>query len=719
MFNSKAWLSKYLPILSSHEPAQVDSAEGRSIQLAPKSPTASEDNYLLSNATDREHIIDIDELIDLDGQAWDWVDSDDEDYSNANLSDNLAGVDLDHVNTDFLWNETIAGTCCKLPEISREKTEQKVRSCLQKTPYYIPFLLWLPKYKIKEYLLTDILTGISIAAVIVPQGIAYSAIANVPAINGLYTSWMPPIMYSLLGGCRELAMGPEGVVSLLTGAAITVGFGDAGETDLYAYTVPRAAVLSFLVGLFTLCLGILRVGFLDNLISRPILHGFVSASAAIIFVGQLDSFLGFSVTQQEWKKLIGVAENLDKINWYSVGISTSSLIAILLIDFIKNRWGKTYGALKYIPTPLIIVAAATFITFIFQLQDKDVVVLGDIEGGFPIPKVPEFWNPVYLRELAVESILIGIVGFVEANAIAKTYSSLGAYEVSANRELVAFGVGNSVSSFFGAYPAFGSLARSKIQYSCGARTPLVGFIVSWVVLLTILFLTPLFYYLPKSCIAAIVMVAAGRLIEFHFKFLYQIRAWLEILLTLFTFFTTFFLGAEIGIILAIAISLFLVVKHTTLPSVSILGIAPDGKWRDVALFKDAQLMPGVLVVRIDESLYFGNIEQLVKMINRIVSLGRWDAHPTDATILQEAVFSLVIDARNIHSIDANAWGVLKEMLYDYKRRNIAVLFAHLKQDHILSLHQADLTKELVPLEHLHNSINSAVKYAHTYVRKID
>jgi SulP family sulfate permease len=161
------------------------------------------------------------------------------------------------------------------------------------------------------------------------------------------------------------------------------------------------------------------VGFLDNLISRPILHGFVSASAAIIFVGQFDSFLGFSVPQQEWKKLVGVAQNLDMINWWSVGIACASVVAILTIDFVKARFGPKFGILKFVPTPLIIVICSTAIVWIFELDDKNVAILNDVDGGFPIPKVPLFYEPHLIRELAIEGILIGIVGFVESNAIAK------------------------------------------------------------------------------------------------------------------------------------------------------------------------------------------------------------------------------------------------------------------------------------------------------------
>lgn len=184
------------------------------------------------------------------------------------------------------------------------------------------------------------------------------------------------MIYFFMGTSRQLAIGPEGVISLLTGAAVYIGYEETSGKSVYEYTVPRSACLTLLVGIFTLLLGITRVGFLDNLMSRPILHGFVSASAAIILVGQLDTFLGFHVPQLEWKKIYGVIQNIQLTNWYSFGIGATCIVVIIVLDsFIKKKLRNKIKVLRYVPTPLLIVATSTLVVYLTGWEDKGVAIL--------------------------------------------------------------------------------------------------------------------------------------------------------------------------------------------------------------------------------------------------------------------------------------------------------------------------------------------------------
>lgn len=255
---------------------------------------------------------------------------------------------------------------------------------------------------------------------------------------------MPLIIYFLMGTSRQLSVGPEGVSSLLAGSAVIMGYPEfEEEMTMFEYTIPRAACLSALVGLFMLLLGLLRTGFVENLISRPILHGFVSASGAIILVGQLDIFLGFSVPEQEWEKLIGVYENIELTNYYSLGIGLVCVATILVIDFTKAKLGHIIPPLKYLPTPAVIVGVSILVVWLTGWSNtKGVLVLGVVEGGFPVPVVPTIWNLKMSQSLVISAVLISLVGFVESNAIAKSYALEHCYEVSSNREMVALGVVN-------------------------------------------------------------------------------------------------------------------------------------------------------------------------------------------------------------------------------------------------------------------------------------
>eukprot|EP01094_Clydonella_sp_ATCC50884_P004316 TRINITY_DN13343_c0_g1_i1.p1 TRINITY_DN13343_c0_g1~~TRINITY_DN13343_c0_g1_i1.p1 ORF type:complete len:301 (-),score=99.81 TRINITY_DN13343_c0_g1_i1:141-980(-) len=229
-----------------------------------------------------------------------------------------------------------------------------------------------------------------------------------------------------------------------------------------------------------------------------------------------------------------------------------------------------------------------------------------------------------------------------------------------------------------------------------------------IVLLCILFFMPLFTYLPMTAVAAIVIVAAARLIHFDFAFQWRIRAYREIVLTVLSFLSTFFLGPELGIVVALGVSLFLVVKHTTMPNLAILGRTPSNKWRDISLFASADSIPGVLVVRIDESLYFGNIEQIKDMISRIERLGDPHLHPSAASRNIVPVHGVVIDCKNVNTLDSIAITELLGMAADYKRRDITFCLIHVRLEHLTSLEAAGLFSH-VPPQNFHSRISAAVE----------
>eukprot|EP01100_Stratorugosa_tubuloviscum_P002261 TRINITY_DN1518_c2_g1_i3.p1 TRINITY_DN1518_c2_g1~~TRINITY_DN1518_c2_g1_i3.p1 ORF type:complete len:501 (-),score=213.09 TRINITY_DN1518_c2_g1_i3:910-2412(-) len=442
-------------------------------------------------------------------------------------------------------------------------------------------------------------------------------------------------------------------------------------------------LLSLLVGFFTLLLGILRCGFLDSLVSRPMLCGFVSGSGITIAIDQLDNLLGLPANpDHNIKKFIEVCKELPLTHPLTLIIGLFSISLMLLVDFLKDvlKDKLKIPKISIFPTPALVVVVGILIGYLADVGDKGVRILGDLNAEFPIPKCPPLLNGELVATLLPSAILISIVGFVQATVVCKQYASKYGYTVSSNRELVAFGTLNIFSSFFHAWPAFTSLTRSAVGDTAGAYSQLHGFLASNIPMLSFLFLMPLFATLPKPTIAAIVIVVALKLIQFEqFYYLFKTKSWVELALAIVTFAFTILFGAQIGVIIGLGLSLLLLVKHTAMPHIAILGaVPPENKYYDIAEHKHAVIESGILVIRIDESLYFGNIGAIVNIISRIVILGR-RAHPASQSILDEPIRAIVLDARNIIEIDPSAIQTLVETIDSYKSRDVFFCFVKLKK----------------------------------------
>lgn len=294
----------------------------------------------------------------------------------------------------------------------------------------------------------------------------------------------------------------------------------------------------------------------------------------------------------------------------------------------------------------------------------------------PAPPALNRFNAV--QSLLPDAILVGIVGFVEQIVIAKTYAIKHNYQISPNRELVALGFSNIIGSFFHTFPTFGGISRSAVSDALGATSQFFSLVSSLIILLTMLFLGPLFYHLPKSTMAAIITSAATRLFEIEdAKFMYKIKAWKELAQFFVTFALSIVIGLELGIFISIGISVFFIIKHTTYPHISILGNIPGTtKYKDVTQY-ETNVYPGILIVKIEDPLYFANISQVKTLLLRIERLGDIKAHPADQENPQ-SLHTIIIHASNIPSMDASAIQLIEELVHDYKLREINVVWVKLR-----------------------------------------
>lgn len=474
-----------------------------------------------------------------------------------------------------------------------------------------PILQWARTYS-REDLVGDLLAGLIVAIMLVPQGMAYALLAGLPPQVGLYASIAPLILYGIFGSSRVLAVGPVAIVSLLVAAGISP-LAEAGVGN----PLQLALTLALLVGIIQAIMGLARVGFLVNFMSHPVLAGFTSAAALVIGFSQLKHLLGISIPRLPFFELVLYAgQHIAETNWVTLAIGLGA-IAILLIfkywlgGFLKQRGVREEIALPLTKSaPLIIVLLGTILVWALQLpHTAGVQIVGDVPAGLPALTLPVADVGVWQKLLPM-ALTISFVGYLESIAVAKSLASKRRQKVDANQELVALGIANLGATFTGGYPVTGGFSRSVVNYDAGAKTGLASMITAVLVTLTVIFLTPLFYFLPQAVLAAIVMVAVVGLIDI--KTLRHVWRYnkADAASFLITFTAVLAMDVEHGILVGIAAAMILFIWRTSRPHVAVVGQIENSEiYRNVARHP-VKTWPNVVAVRIDQSLYFANAKFL-------------------------------------------------------------------------------------------------------------
>ncbi|KAI9098695.1 sulfate transporter family-domain-containing protein [Phlyctochytrium arcticum] len=599
--------------------------------------------------------------------------------------------------------------------------------------YYVPVVGWLPKYDWKHNLQSDILAGITVASLVVPQGLSYAqALLKIPPIYGLYTASIPLLVYGLLGTSRQIGLGPEALISILVAATIkditgkpdlALGENDDRQQEAIAISI----VLAFLVGIFTFLLGFFRLGFLDSVLSRALLRGFILAVAMVVMIDMSDILLGIPASppngngdESPIEKLIDTLANLGLTNVLTASLSACSIAFLAGMKMLKARY-STVRWLQVMPEILVLVVVTTVLcqTFRWDLRGVAILNVKNATGsGESYPRFPEL-SLSRVRQLLTSASLISVIGFVESIVVAKTYATKHSYSVSPNRELVAIGVSNIVGSLFGAYPAFGSLGRSAVNNAAGAVTQVAGFSTGIVVLCTRIWLLDYFQFLPRAVCSSIITVAAMKLVELEdVQFMLRLRAWKDVGLLLLTFLTTLFISIQSGTLLSVGISLLLVIKHTTKTRLAILGhiavVDPHTgdlktKYKSIHDSDKVQSVDDILIIRIEEGLFFGNCGQLKDRLKRVEVYGDLGVHPGEEPrraptrvpsrlqlsneiaentenahvgterMAERWIHAVVFDFGAVTDIDASATLTLLEIVDEYLHRGIEVCFVKLRR----------------------------------------
>ncbi|RMH80423.1 MAG: SulP family inorganic anion transporter [Acidobacteria bacterium] len=462
-----------------------------------------------------------------------------------------------------------------------------------------PYSKWIREYN-RDKLLRDTVAGLTVAAVLVPQSMAYALLAGMPPIYGLYASFLPVIVAALFGSSRFLATGPVAMTALLTSSAL-YGLAEAGSEQW----ITLAAVLALMVGIIRFLIGILKLAFVVELISTSVIVGFTSAGALVIALSQAGHLLGFKITQSThiYEVLVDILGKLSQTNPYTLAIG---LLAFLIIWVSKK-------ISPLLPGALLAVAITSGISYLFSLNNFGVSLVGDVPSGLPSFHVPSV-DYRTLSQLWVGALVISAFGLMEAVAIAKQLAIKAGDRWDPNQELVGQGLANLVAGLFKGFPVGGSFSRSALNFQLGAKTPLASVITGAVVGLTLIFLAPLFYYLPKATLSAIVLSAVLSLIKpQEIVKLYRINP-MDGIVAGITFSTVFFMDLWVAITLGALIAFGTFVYKTMYPRIVVLTRNPRSATFVNAEREGLPECPQILYIRPNMSLYFGNAEYVYEYV---------------------------------------------------------------------------------------------------------
>jgi len=514
----------------------------------------------------------------------------------------------------------------------------------------------------------DAIAGITVALVLIPQSMAYAQLAGLPPYFGLYAAFLPVMIAALWGSSSQLGTGPVAVVSLLTASAITP-LAAVGSPEFIALAI----MLAFMVGAFQLMLGVFKLGVVVNFLSHPVIVGFTNAAAMIIALSQLNKIFGVEKQRSEFflGDIWGVVQNLGDTHIVTM---IFGVVAVVGIMFAKKKWPKFPGVLAA-------VAGTTIVSWAINFESMGGAVVGTIPEGLPSLAMPTF-NLEVFGTMMTNAVIISLIGFMEAISIAKAMAAKTKERIDPSQELIGQGLGNIFGAMSSSYPTSGSFSRSAVNLNAGALTGMSSVYTGAIVLITLLFLTPLLYHLPKAVLAAVIMTAVFGLINFN-----SVKhAWHasrhDGIASIVTFVATLAFAPHLdkGIMIGAGLAILLYLYRTMSPRVAILGRYKDGTLRDVKV-NDLETSDQIIAIRFDGSLYFANVSYFEDAILEAVS------------DKPDAEYILVVgDA--INQLDASGEEVLMHLNERLKENNIQIVFSGLKRQVLLVMRATGLFDEI-------------------------
>ncbi|KAL5542010.1 hypothetical protein UlMin_009720 [Ulmus minor] len=568
--------------------------------------------------------------------------------------------------------------------------------------YYIPILEWAPRYTF-SFFKADLIAGITIASLAVPQGISYANLANLPPIMGLYSSFVPPLVYAMLGSSKDLAVGTVAVGSLLIAAMLGKEVSPTENPKLY---VQLAMTATFFAGAFQASLGLLRLGFVVDFLSHATIVGFMSGAALVVCLQQLKGILGLVHFTHE-TDLVSVMRSIfsqtHQWRWESGVLGCCFLFFLMLTKYFSKRRAAFFWINALAPLTSVILGSV--LVFLTHAEKHGVQVIGNLKKGLNPPSISElaFGSP-HLTLAIKTGIVTGIIGLAEGVAVGRSFAIFKNYHIDGNKEMIAFGMMNIAGSCTSCYLTAGPFSRSAVNFNAGCKTAVSNIVMATAVMITLLFLTPLFHYTPLVVLSSIIAIAMIGLIDYETA----IHLWkldkLDFVVCIAAFLGVVFASVEIGLVVAVTISLLRLLLFLARPRTFILGNIPNSMiYRNIDQYPIANNVPGILILQIDAPIYFANSNYLRERISRWIYEEEFKLKSSGETSLQY----IVLDLSSVGSIDTSGISMLEETKKTADRKGLKLVLANPRSEVIKKLEKSKFI-ETMGQEWIYLTVGEAV-----------
>ncbi|XP_043692626.1 sulfate transporter 3.1-like [Telopea speciosissima] len=555
-----------------------------------------------------------------------------------------------------------------LRQFKNQPTARKFVLALQ---YFLPILEWAPRYTF-QFFKADLIAGITIASLAIPQGISYAKLANLPPILGLYSSFVPPLVYAMMGSSRDLAVGTVAVASLLTASMLGREVNALEQPKLYLHL---AFTATFFAGVFQAALGFLRLGFIVDFLSHSTIVGFMAGAATVVCLQQLKGILGlehFTHGTDLVSVMRSIFTQIHQWRWESGVLGCVFLFFLILTKYFSKRRPKFFWISAM--APLTSVILGSLLVYLTHAEKHGIQVIGHLKKGLNPPSLTSLeLGSEYLMLALKTGIITGVIALAEGIAVGRSFSMFKNYHIDGNKEMIAFGMMNIAGSFTSCYLTTGPFSRSAVNFNAGCKTAVSNIVMATAVMITLLFLTPLFHYTPIVVLASIIIAAMLGLIDYEAA----IHLWkvdkFDFVVCMSAYIGVVFGSVEIGLIIAVAISMLRVLLFIARPRTLVLGNIPNSMiYRNINQYPVANSVPGVFILQIDAPIYFANSSYLRERISRWIDEEEDRLKASGENSLQY----VILDMGPVGSIDTSGISMLEEVKKTMDRRGLKIVLAN-------------------------------------------
>ncbi|KAE9607298.1 putative SLC26A/SulP transporter [Lupinus albus] len=566
--------------------------------------------------------------------------------------------------------------------------------------YVFPILQWGPNYTLKLFK-SDFVSGLTIASLAIPQGISYAKLANLPPIVGLYSSFVPPLVYAVLGSSRDLAVGPVSIASLVMGSMLRQEVSPTLDPLLF---LQLAFTSTFFAGIFQASLGILRLGFIIDFLSKAILIGFMAGAAIIVSLQQLKSLLGITHFTNQMgliPVMSSVFHNIHEWSWQTILMGICFLVLLLLARQVSIRKPKLFWVSA--GAPLVSVIISTLLVFAIKGQKHGISVIGKLQQGINPPSLNMLrFHGTYLGLVMKTGLITGILSLTEGIAVGRTFAALRNYKVDGNKEMIAIGFMNVVGSSTSCYVTTGAFSRSAVNNNAGAKTAVSNIVMSVTVMVTLLFLMPLFQYTPNVVLGAIIVTAVIGLIDIPAA----IHIWridkFDFIVMLVAFFGVIFISVQLGLAIAVGLSTFKILLQITRPKTVMLGKIPGTDiYRNLDQYKEAERIPGFLILSIEAPINFANITYLNERTLRWIE-------EEDNIKEHSNLRYIILEMSAVSAIDTSGISFFRELKSTLEKKGVELVLVNPLGEVIEKLKKADEDNDFIRTDNLFLTVGEAV-----------